>query len=261
MKKLSVFIVGMVLFTSAYSQKCSPDSCKFRPCEGSVGLTGDITGIISNIGIAPQKDYSGNNILMLRYFVKNDIAVRLGFGFNYHQFKKSTVDSIFTTGLPSLMTWDTIAKRTDLYFSPGVEKHFNINERLVPYVGAELMLGKIGKTKYKSIRSIKDTTQTSEIKIDGNWSGGSNVGVNLIAGCNVYLIKALAIGAEYHYGFNVLSTGGDWQNVIIEDVTPSNSSSTSTSKTYRSEGSNLEKTINSSASGFANLKITYFFNR
>ena len=84
-----------------------------------------------------------------------------------------------------------------LTVSPGIERHFEGTKRLSPYIGAELPLT-FAHSRYED----------PEKTIKGGWHEGNGnyghvgIGVNALAGVDVYLIKNLYLGIEFGAGIS-----------------------------------------------------------
>lgn len=89
------------------------------------------------------------------------------------------------------------AKYGNIRITPGIERHFAGTKRLSPYIGAELPLS-------YAYSSYEDETKA----IKGAWYDGNHnranigVGLNALAGVDLYLIKNFYVGFEFGAGIS-----------------------------------------------------------
>lgn len=252
MKRTVLFAAITLIFTTIYAQDSEkPD---LKPKSGDLGLTFNINGLINNIAINSITDVNGNQALIFRRYINDDLSFRLGFGLTTTSQKFNTVDSVFTAGA-SLVEWDSTYKKTDIFFAPGIQKHFITGSRLDPYMGAELVIGALGRATMKSNKLTSDTVGSATLKIDGNMDGGFSFAVNLIAGFNYFFSHKIAIGAEYSWGFGSSTVGGEWQVVTIDEP------ASGTGTTKREEGLDITTTTGFAVGSTAGITLSYFFTR
>jgi len=216
--------------------------------------------------------------LFLRYYLSNDIAVRLGFGITSNTSKLNEADSALTGAISSsaffplfggfglAQTFSTASEKTTqlaFTFSPGIEKHFKGTDKLDPYVGAQIKLSILSKqTQTNSYFASQDNAGSLEtLTIDQTIEtpGGLNFGLGIFSGFNYFFANNIAIGAEARWMFNTTSVGGDITNTATSTsdiggtVTTTNTSSPSTNKTSTS---GLAATTFGGA-----VTLTFFFNK
>lgn len=226
----------------------------YKPVKTDWGFSINLSGLVSSVALGSMADGNGNEFFIVKNMLKDDLAFRAGFGVTSWSNKWSSVDSVFTAG-PSKVERDSSFTRVDLFFAPGLEKHFTSASRLDPYLGAELKIGLLGKskTKTKAITSTPDTTG-GMVETTVDMRGGSSIGVNLIAGFNYFFSNRIAIGAEYSWGFNSSSVGGDWSIVTMD--TPA---VTKVTTTTREIGSDRTTTAGFAVGSTAGITLTWFF--
>ena len=76
MRKIS--IVFSILTASIFTVNAQSDTLK--PVKGDWGFSLNISGIINNIVVENNKDSLGQYNLFARHYLKNDLALRIGFG-------------------------------------------------------------------------------------------------------------------------------------------------------------------------------------
>lgn len=219
------------------------------PQEGDIGFTFNFIGFLDTISIGSFKDHIGNDFLLLRYYLNDNSALRMGFGINLLNEKWSWVDSVGS----SQVARDSSFKRADVYFSPGYEKHFSSGKNLDPYLASTISLGKIGRTKIRDIITTTDTTGVGISDFTFDMDGGYSIGINLIAGFNYFFSEKISIGAEYGFGINSARYGGDWTKVTIN--TPASGSQT----VKREVGSESVNSTKFKMNSTAGIMLSYFF--
>ena len=140
-----------------------------------------------------------------RYFLSDNMAVRLDLGFAYSGSK--TVNPSATAGSP-----DEISKTSVTNFNifPGLELHFANWNRVSLYGGAALGINMRGASA--SIENVGNTNG-DEAKIKGATSAaGANrnsfgFGINVFTGIDVYVYRNLYVGAEMGLSFATSKLG------------------------------------------------------
>jgi len=219
MKNLLALFVLISISLSSFAQV--KEVKEFKPKEGNFGVVFNIAGLISNINVAPVKDPLGNDVILAKYYLKDNHVIRLGFGMQSYNSKYQLVDSLGS----SKVAYDSTFKKFNLYISPAYEYHLPGLKRLDPYIGAGLNFGILGKNKQQIDIETTDTTGTDKRQITYNKDGGFMFGINGIIGFNYYIAPKLAMGLEYNIGYYWARDGGDWERVTID--TPVSGSSTS----------------------------------
>ena len=258
MKKLSITSLVLLMSVLGYTQDTTLNNLPtslYKPMQGDIGFTFAAQANITNFQLGNFNDVFGNNVLFMRYYVQEDVAVRIGFGLTSANKTYQSVDSVSTT----LVEWDSTYSRTDFYISPGFEKHMHASQRLDPYVGAGINAGKIGRAKMKGVTMVTDTSGTSsgtdQYEVSGTQDGGFLFGVNLVTGFNYFISERLGLGAEYSWGYNVVRTGGNWTQIAT--YTPVNGSTTSN----KQQGAFLTTLSNLGVNSTAGITLSYFFGK
>ena len=228
----------------------STDKKRLKPVEGDFGLTFNLSGIITDLQLNGNKDMIGNEILFFKYYLKDDLALRLGLGYNSNRQKVFRKDSL--AGIAEV-EFDSVYSHGAVAVSFGIEKHIDHLKRLDPYFGAELGLQFISKekTSWNEIRteSAGITTIEGERVIDG----GFGMGIFGLVGFNYFITKSISLGAEYRFGYNYLKTGGNYKESEI--TTPPTGSVTSDFSKGRAEFRESGFIVNSTA----NIVFSIFF--
>ncbi len=180
---------------------------------GDFGVTINASGLINNVMIRPRVDLRGQNSILFRYNVNENIVVRMGLAPTIMNFRGLSTDSVGK----DLVEFDSTARQASFSFRPGVEFHFNGTNRLDPYVAIDGEAGLIGKFSAGAVTSITDTTGTATYKRTITEAGGYSLGAKANVGMNYFLVKNFALGLEYGMGVYYLVTGGDKQEVLQSD--------------------------------------------
>lgn len=138
-------------------------------------------------GIYDTEEHVASNTINIdylrgRYFLRDDMALRMGILFNIDSEEKEGA------GWYDLSLKNRV---TDLGFYPGIERHFSVSERISPYFGGEL--GFFTRTT----RSLEDSDVKKKIK---NEDGYITIYLNILGGLDIYLYKGLYLGLELGYG-------------------------------------------------------------
>lgn len=187
MKKIMISAALVCLAGLTYAQK---------PAAGDV--TGDV-----ELRLQTGGDYihvlSPN--LNARYFLKDDMALRLGLNLNTSSTSQDYTENADGTG----GTGTEESSSSGFGLSVGIQKHFAGTERLSPYVGADI--------SFNSGSSSADWTNFDgtgfnngyNVKVDGASTSTFGIGVN--AGADYYFVNHIYLGIEVGLGFSSTSLG------------------------------------------------------
>ena len=147
----------------------------------------------------PDQDNYG---IKLRYFLSDEMVVRLNLGLGTSSNKTTTYNSLYEDPAdPSKVTGETedynTTKSTTFSIMPGFEYHFNKFDRISPYVGAELGI-RIASTK--TINEIEKPESRIETK-----APGFGFRINAITGVDVSIVKGLYMGVELGLGYDMMN--------------------------------------------------------
>jgi hypothetical protein len=98
----------------------------------------------------------------------------------------------------SLLELQSLTSDRNLTLRPGFEKHFDGNDKLSPYIGAEALL------QVDWTRNSTESQWLSESKIATTVSStrNSTLGLNAVAGMDYYFGEQLFFGLEMGFGFS-----------------------------------------------------------
>lgn len=213
MKKLFLPLVALFASATVMAQD-------FKPVAGNVTLEANVNLLGGSVNLN-----NSLNQIKARYFLSDDMAVRVGFGLGM-----STTKNVANTD----SSW-TEDKMSSWSFSPGIEKHFEGTDRLSPYAGLDIMIGGANfKGESLDINGFGKTETTYEgITSTGDRAYGM-FGVNLVAGTDFYFAKHIYLGYEIGFGFSS-QKDKDW-------TTTSTSTSGTTTTTVTTESGKDEGT-------------------
>ncbi len=251
MKK--VLIAFSLILTSTFTVNAQQDTLKSR--DGDWGFVLNLTGLIDNISIGNVTDGNNNNSILAKHHLSNDRVLRLGFGIKSVSDNWLLEDSItiVSTGNRALQTIDSTESRLDFSLSVGYEKHLGTARRLDPFIGAEMVIGRIGGTKIDASTDITDVTGTEKIQQITQIDGGFNFGLNLIAGFNYFFAERISIGAEINLGYLFSSAGGDVSDSRV--TTPVSGAEITNFSSSKNKSSSKGFDVNSTGG----LMLSFFF--
>jgi hypothetical protein len=250
MKK--VIIISTLFLVSAIVVNAQNDTLK--PIKGDWGFSLNISGLINNIKIENNQDPNGNYMIFVRRYLKNDQALRVGVAINYLNQNTFTSDSIsISSGNRALQELDSSVSRIDFTISLGLEKHLGNTNRLDPYIGGELLLGRVGNTKTNSNLDITDITGTHNENLSMQQDGGLNFGLRGLAGVNFFFSKNLSLGVEFGYAFTYEKAGGDYNSSYV--ISPVNGDQISTFENGKAQSSQTSI----GATPTSGIMISFFF--
>jgi outer membrane protein W len=219
MKKLAILVGAIALTGSTFAQKATTDA-PFS-LEGQLGFNASTLSFN-----APA--------IRARYFVSDNIAVRLTFGmmktsetFNYFETENTNTGA----------TGTEINKAGGWGLALGGEYHFAGTDRLSPYAGLDISFG--GGTSTNAWSNYDGAGYNADYKRDIE-AKTSSLGVNLVAGTDYYFAENFYIGMELGIGFGstTVKEGTDVSSDIIagSTVTVEN---TSNEEKYSTLGNNF----------------------
>lgn len=207
MKKILICLLMAVVATNfAYSQtSSSAEDVGLKPVKGKWA---------TELNFNPfQGDLKLNNALNQikgRYFIQDDLALRLGFAV-------SSVDSSFSYGEPygTEGTFNSNdRKRTGLDINVGIEKHFTGTRRLSPYIGLDLSWGTSSSEQDIATRDYSMNVKNGLMNVVLHQSGSyyystthfvpdayTRFGAFAVVGFDFYMAKHFLLGYEFNLGY------------------------------------------------------------
>ena len=202
----------------------------YKPKKGTVSTEVGLTGGLNNANFNLN-----TGVLKFRYFLKDDLGLRIGFANNSTKIEES--DNTVPTNIETITN-----KAGNFEINLGIEKHFAGSDRLSTYAGADLLIG-FGNA------SIEGSDQSgNSFSVDGgaNYNNNTNsfdsrasngFGVRLLTGADYYIAKKLFLGVEA--GLNIVSA-------TLKEISITNnfgSTSTTTVDTPERKGSGFSTNV------------------
>jgi hypothetical protein len=195
MKKTLLTVAAALVGTFAFAQKPTAGS---KTAEVVLNFQTGTSAISYNL---PGE-------LRLRYFMKDDMAVRVRLGLGSSSTTNKVADAAGTT---------TAEIKTNSGFgimlAPGIEKHFAGTSKLSPFVGAQLMIGFSTAATTEVTNANKSVPTAADVKNGDSYKldGGSNLGfgLGLIMGADYYITDGIFVGGEMGLGLFKMTSNGD----------------------------------------------------
>lgn len=248
----SIIVVALIFYSTFSVVAQNEKETKFKdlmPKEGDFGVSLIITGLIDNINLESFSNDYGQNILFAKYYLKDDLALRTGFGLSINRFKREQADS---SGL-NLIERDSLISSARMNVSIGIEKHLSTSNRLDPYIFAQIDLTFIGKTTTESetrnISQVGTSSVVREIREDGGIAFGFQAG----GGFNYFIAPRFSVGTELALRLLAVSQGG-----TTSDNTTNTSINGNITTNFMSSENKVNNT-NLNVQPVALLNLSYFF--
>lgn len=187
MKKLFLSLVAVMALTVAVQAQ---DDIK----AGSVSL--EVQFLPAN-NVPIQLDY-----LRARYFLSDNMAVRVGLFLNNETFKDENTN---TATPPVTMSYK--ASFFQFGLMPGIEMHFPVGDRLSPYIGGELGFfmnsskSELLNPGYINGNSISTAGYWFHDDMNEDYFSKSSFRIGLVTGIDFYIYRGLFLGVELGLGF------------------------------------------------------------
>ncbi|MEQ8910063.1 MAG: hypothetical protein RIC95_12770 [Vicingaceae bacterium] len=254
MKKISLSLSLIFLFTLGFAQEDmdSKENAKknnFYPQAGDFGTSIVVNGLIDNISFESNQNRYGSNFIFGRYYLEDDLVLRMGLGLIVNSTKNTTADSVGNT----LEEVENTKTNYLLNFSGGIEKHLGGTKRLDPYLFSQLDLTFIGKSTEEIITEETSAAGTSKVEQTIKEDGGIAIGLGGGVGFNYFIAPRLSIGSELSMGLMFVNEGGTVSDNTV--TTPVNGSA-STNFTSREDKT---RTLSLGVMPNALVHFSYFF--
>lgn len=205
MKKLSLLLGGVVLSTMVMAQK--PTEGAPLSLEGQLGL--------NSLGGGTELKFNAP-ALRLRYFVTDNIAVRLTVGLNNSKETFNAYENADGTGATG--TYEI--KQSMNTFAIGGEYHFTGTERLSPYAGLDIAFGMGAMKESGAEASFNGTDAVYALDYTEDFTAKTSMfGVNLVAGTDYYFAQNFYIGLELGLGFQAVTSKEATREITAGGIT------------------------------------------
>lgn len=173
------------------------ESDKLKPSAGNFSTEFGLIGGILNSELELTDGAKGQ--LKFRYFLKDDLALRLGANIGF------ATDKVNIYGNDEDEVGTFTEKQSTVLINLGIEKHFAGTRRLSPYVGGDIL---IGTTQMRAESEDSDGDFYDEgLNIEVKGPGTFSFGVRGVVGADFYIAKHVFIGAEAGLGFQINKAG------------------------------------------------------
>lgn len=264
---LFVFIFSSVSFAQLSQRENDPATYKIgtRPIAGNmafyVGLDAKTIGdLLKKKDDSDQQLTTKTNfpLVNVKYYIDNNTVFRVGLSINKDKSVFKGKDAVDTTGNESVESKSKTVT-SEYLLIPAIEKHFNTNNFLDAYVGAQALIG-----------FVKDRHDTTDVRANNDSykevrRGNSPVyGLGGFIGIQAFIADLpLAVGLEYGivgkgYLSNKYKT--EVETTVGGTTTTTNSVSTPSNDSYNGlyqKGSSREFEINN----MVRVTLNYFFTK
>ena len=136
-----------------------------------------------------------NGNVKYRSFDSAQSAYRLEFNVNYTGVTNILRDADEENDIKELKSYTTVY---GISIMPGTEKHFDVSDRISPYIGVQAILG-YKHTKYTEEYESGDDIETVSIINSDNGGAGNGyfkLGAGIFTGVDYYFVKRFYVGVE-----------------------------------------------------------------
>jgi hypothetical protein len=250
MKKIIIAVSMLVATMAANAQEpmttttttTTPTGKQYKPVSGD--LLAEIGFLAGGVSANPtslsQSAFSAlTPMLKFRYFLQDQIAVRLGFNYTQQSMNTNIYEAMPGSGTG-------YAKQMNSIFglNVGLEKHFTGTGRLSTYAGGDLLFQTVGVSE-KWSNTANGTTFTNGASSTykgrnaaGTSNGSIGFGVRAVVGADYYFVDKVYLGAEFGWGFIASKN-----SKTTSDITPVAGPSVSTTNSSTGGSFNLAPSL------------------
>ncbi|RQO32488.1 hypothetical protein DBR32_02480 [Taibaiella sp. KBW10] len=227
MKKLMT-IVGLTVFTLAANAQESErgmysgrDAKRYRAMGAERGEmeafkphAGNVTselGIAGGLGNTALNLNNNAGMLRFRYFVKDDLAIRLGANIANESSKTFAYGTGSEEGFVK-------TRNTTVLFNIGVEKHFAGTRRLSPYVAADFIVGNTSNHS-NGENATSGITYLNNYTFESKNLNNTTLGFRAVVGADYYIAKNVYLGVEAGLGYSSTKFGETETTQTLNNVT------------------------------------------
>ena len=255
---LSLLLINVLIFTSTAliaqdstraEEPVKSERSALFPKANDIGVSLVVDGLIDKIQLNSPTNGYGQNLLFARYYYKDDVVFRMGFGFSLDNYNRERSDS---SGI-NLLERDSTYNRYLINVSMGIEKHLRGNKRLDPYVFSQIDLTFIGKTTIETQSNTIKSNGTDRVSRTIKQDGGIAFGLLAGGGFNYFIGERFSLGTELSLKIEVSNVGGAITDNQV--TTPVNGSSTTVFTTKNDQVSQTDIDVVPNAL----INLSYFF--
>lgn len=183
----------------------------FKPHAGNVTSELGITGGLGNTGLSLNNN---SGMLRFRYFIKDDLAIRLGANIANDGSKTYA----YGTGADEGREGFIKDRNTTILFNIGAEKHFAGTRRLSPYVAADFIIGNTSNHTTGE-NSTVGGLYANNYTFDAKTLNNTTVGFRAVVGADYYIAKNVYLGVEAGLGYTTTKAGETEITITNNNVT------------------------------------------
>lgn len=150
--------------------------------------------------------------LNARYFLKDDLALRLSLNVNTSSSSQDYTENPDGTG----GTGTQESSSSGFGLGVGIQKHFAGTEKLSPFVGAGISFNTGSSTEDWTNFDGTGYSNGTTVKVDGPSTSTFGIGVN--AGADYYFVNHVYLGIEVGLGFSSSSIGEETTTITATGV-------------------------------------------
>ncbi len=214
MKKTILLSLATAATLTATAQKGPRDNDGFtnlKPKACNVTAEFGLAGGIINSDFKLNEGNSG--LLRGRYFLSNNLALRLGFNLTSNGTKENVYSGTGALGY--------VRENNTLFLvNLGIEHHFKGTHRLSPYVGGDILIGV--NSFNRTLENTNGTTFVNNFNQEVKGPNSLSFGIRGVFGADYYISKNLYLGAEAGLGFTSTTAGETTITTTIGGATTTN---------------------------------------
>ncbi|MEJ2880163.1 outer membrane beta-barrel protein [Pedobacter sp. GR22-6] len=203
-KTLFSFALAIATLSASAQEKTTDSEKTFKPVAGSFATELNFNPFKGNLSLN-----NSLNQIKVRYFVKDELAIRLGV-------HVSSRDTSINTGTPYGTQSNFVKddrKSSTFAINLGIEKHFKGTSRLSPYLGADVTFG--SRSSSQEIVNSQITYNIKNAWMQSVYTSGNppyyvsqavetayrKFGLTAVAGFDFYMAQNFFIGYEFNLSY------------------------------------------------------------
>ncbi len=140
--------------------------------------------------------------IKMRYFIKNNLALRTRFSFDF----SNNTDNVYNVINPNIAPFTLKSKQSNFDLGLGIEKHYSGTDKLSPYFGGEIGFG-INSNSLNGVNTFDGQSYSEGSTFTAQTVKSNSMYAGLIFGADYYIVPSVYIGAEIGYGFAMQNYG------------------------------------------------------
>lgn len=185
--KKAILLFGFAAVSFAAQAQVNDEFKSFKPTKGDVTTELGLAGGLNNADFKLNE----SGLLRFRYFVKENLAFRLGVNVSSNSNTEKFYDAGSAEG-------KKVTRNNGVLLNLGIEKHFSGTPRLSPYVAGDILLGLNGGSV--KMDNTDGNVYISQVSSKRTGPGTFSFGVRGVVGADYYIAKHVYVGAEAGLG-------------------------------------------------------------